>query len=183
VGAAQVAGALFGGTPTPSLGPVTAAKQPGVQSVMEKAIETTMGILAGVRHFGSLATLAFADVGSVVQLMLDVEMMQYFERLLQGLNTDPERLAEEVIAEVAPRGAYFLEHPHTLRYYRDELWFPELMDRRVPAAWMRDPRTMLDHARDKALRLLATAPNRCPLTADQRRELEQIAAAAERESE
>ncbi len=180
---AQMAQFCFGARATVSRGPTTTAKVPGAQSMLEKSIATLFAILCGTRSFGSLGTLANADVGSIVQLMLDVEMMEYFQRLLDGVAVDAERLAEEVICEVAPTGARFLEHPHTVRYFREELFSPELADRRVAGAWFNDPTAMLDRARAKAQRLIATAPSRCPLSDEQRRSIREILAAADREAE
>ncbi|MFQ6097592.1 MAG: trimethylamine methyltransferase family protein [Armatimonadota bacterium] len=183
LGASQMGAYLFGGSYQTGSGPTTAAKAPGAQAMMEKALHTMWAVLGGTRSLGSLGVLAFADVGSVVQLLLDVEMMTYLERLLEGISVDEERLAEALICEVAPEGARFLETEHTARFYRDELWLPELLDRRVPMAWARDPATMVDNARRKAHRLVETAPNRCPLSESQKREVRRIVAAADREVE
>ena len=179
---AQMAEYCFAGRGTVSRGPTTTAVVPGVQSMMEKSIATLFAVLNGTRWFGSLAVLATADVGSVVQLMLDVEMMQYFQRLLDGVTVDADRLAEDVIAEVAPTGARFMEHEHTVRYMREELFTPELADRRVAAAWIADPETMLDRARAKANHLIATAPNRCLLSESDRKAIREILNVADREA-
>jgi len=180
---AQMAEFCFGGRATVARGPTTMAKRPGVQSMMEKSISTLFAILSGTRSFGSLATLGTADIGSIVQLMLDVEMMQYFQRLLDGVEVDEERLAEEVICEVAPNGARFMEHEHTLKYFKEELFSPDLADRQVAAAWFEDsPEGMLDRARSKATELIATAPNRCPLADADRREIQRILDAADRQA-
>jgi trimethylamine--corrinoid protein Co-methyltransferase len=183
LGAAQMGAYVFGGHYTAVGGPTTAAKVPGPQSMMEKSLDTMWAVVGGVRDFGSMSVLAFADVGSVVQLMLDLEMMRHFERLLEGIQVDDERLAEEVILEVAPRGAYYLEHDHTFRHYKDELFVSELMDRRAPMAWAANPATMLDNARAKAIRLLEAAPNLCPLTEEQRAEIKRIVATADRQAD
>jgi len=53
------------------------------------------------------------------------------------------------------------------------------MDRRFPSAWMQDERTMLDRARDKALRMSESAENQCPLTDEQRRQVAEIVAEAD----
>lgn len=180
---AQMAEFCFGGRASVSRGPTTTASTPGAQSMMEKSIATTFAILCGTRSFGSLAVLATADVGSIVQLMLDVEMMQYFQRLLDGVEVDEDRLAEQVICEVSPTGARFMEHEHTYKYFRQELFTPELADRRVPGAWIEDPVTMLDRARAKAKRLIETAPNRCPLSDADRKAIEKIVAEADREAQ
>ena len=179
---AQMAELMFGARVGVSRGPTTTAKAPGAQSMMEKSIATLFAILCGTRSFGSLATLANADVGSIVQLVLDVEMMRYFQRLLDGVAVDAERLAEEVICEVAPTGARFLEHPHTVAHFRDELFSPELADRRVAGAWFSNPESMLDRARAKARHLIETAPNRCPLSDGQRQAIRRILEAADREA-
>ena len=99
--------------------------------------------------------------------------------LLACLVVAADRLAEEVICEVAPRGAYFLNHEHTAKYFREEFWLPELVDRRVPMAWAEDPRTMLDNARAKARRVAAEARNQCPLTDEQKQQVLEIVAEAD----
>jgi len=170
---------VFGGEYHGFGGPGTSAKTPGEQAMMEKALACMWGICGGVRGWGFLGCLAFSDIGSITQLMLDLELMSYFERLLQGVAVDAETLAEEVICEVAPRGAYFLNHDHTARNFRRELWLPELVDRRVPMAWAQDPRTMLDNARAKARRVADEAQNQCPLTDEQRRQVEALVADAD----
>ena len=174
LGSAQMGAYVFGGEWRAVGGPTTSSKQPDAQAIMDKALDTMWAVCAGVRSFGSMATLADADIGSLTQLMVDLELMSYFERLVQGIAVDEGRLAEDVIAEVAPRGAYFLNHDHTARYFREELWLPELVDRRVPMAWAQDPRTMIDNARAKARRLAATAENQCPLSDEQRRQIRAI---------
>ncbi len=177
--ASEMASHIFGGTVTSGSGPTTAAKVPGAQSMEEKSMHTMWAILGGVRDFGSLGILAFADIGSPVQLVLDVEMMTFFERLLRGIAVDEERIAEEVIETVAPTGARFIDTDHTAGFFRDELWLPELLDRRVPMAWAEDPRTMLENATTKATQLLQTAPNKCPLTDAQKKQVREIVAEAD----
>jgi len=176
---AQLSAYVFGGEYRGAGWPITAAKLPGAQSMMEKSIDALWGLCAGGRSFGGLGTLADTDVGSTVQLMLDLELMGYCQRLLEGITVDADRIAEQLIAEIAPTGSRYLETDHTLKYFREELWSPELMDRRVPMAWVREPRTMLDNARSQARELLAEAPNKCSLSAGQQAEIKSIVAEAD----
>ena len=180
LGVAQMGAYLSGGPYTAAGTPTTMAKIPGAQSTMEKAIEAMWCVSAGMRSFSSLGVLACADIGSPVQLMLDLELMSYLERLVKGITVDEERLAEEVICEVAPTGARFIDQRHTVDHYRDELWIPQFMDRRVPMAWAADPTTMVDDARKKAKGLIAGAPNLCPLSDAQKAEVKRIVAEADR---
>ena len=177
----HIASYLFGGTPSIFATTSVSAKVPGAQSMTERAFGVGMAFMAGMRSFGGLTTLAFSDVGSVVQLMLDMELMSAVENLAQGFDVDEEKLAEEVIKEIAPQGARFLECEHTLRHFRETQWFPELFDRRVAETYAHEPKTMLNRAREKALRLIDTAPNLCPLEKPQKRELLRILAAADTE--
>lgn len=176
--ARQMGAYVFGGEYTGIGGPTTTAQTPGAQSMMEKALATMFGICSGIRSFGSLGILSTADTGSVLQLMLDLELMKHFERLLQGVQVDEETLAEDVIKEVAPRGAYYLNQDHTAKFFRSELYLPDLVDRRVPMAWLTDPANMLDNARRQAHRVVADAENQCPLSDEQKRQVADIVAEA-----
>jgi len=138
---AQLAAHIFGGEYRGGGWPITAAKLPGAQSMMEKALDALWGLCNGARSFGGLGTLAETDVGSAVQLMLDLELMGHCRRLLAGITVDAGRIAEQLITEVAPTGAHYLETDHTLQYFREELWSPRLMDRRVPCHWLYIPLT------------------------------------------
>jgi len=177
--ARQMGAWIFGGTYTAVGALSTTAKTPGAQSCMEKALDAMWAFASGVRSFASLGVLAASDAASATQLMLDLELVHTLERLARGARVDEDTLAAEVIREVAPRGAKYLVHEHTAEHFREELWAAELMDRRFPSAWMQDERTMLDRARDKALRMSESAENQCPLTDEQRRQVAEIVAEAD----
>jgi len=152
----QIASYLFGNTSKgAAVGDLfyTAAKKPGVQSVMEKSFGMGLGFMCGVRSFGALGTLAFADVGSILQLVLDMELISALKEFAKGFEVSEETLGEEVIKKIAPKGAYFLDTEHTVKYFRSYQWFPKLMDRQVPDAWIKNPTDMLENAQKKALHL------------------------------
>jgi len=178
----QVAAYLFGHR-APGLfvntGPE--APIPGIQSMMERAFGLGMAFVAGIRNFGGLARLAGANVGSTVQLMLDMELISCLKKLVRGFEVSEETLAEELIKEVAPQGAHFLEQEHTARYFRKYQWFPEFMNRRNSIFSGKKPKTMLEEAKKKALYLIKTAPNKCPLKEYQKKELLKLLDVADRE--
>ena len=113
--------------------------------------------------------------------MIDLEIASYFERLLQGIRVTPETVVEEIIKQVVPTGTRYREHPHTLTHFRDELWLPDLADRRLPAAWAENRTTMLDNPRAKAPHLIESAANQCPLDERQKAEIRRTLEAADRE--
>ncbi len=183
IGTAQthIAARLFGTRPSVRATLGTGAKTPGAQSMCERSFGVGMGVPAGIRSFGGLATLAHSDVGSLVQLMMDMELMQAVAKLVEGFCVDEEEMAEELIVELASKGAVFLDTEHTAKYFRRYQWFPELMDRRVPMSWKDNPSTMLKNARKKALHLIKTAPNKCPLDPTQKTELAKLLRTADKE--
>jgi trimethylamine--corrinoid protein Co-methyltransferase len=175
---AQMRSYIMGGEYATLMAVHSNAQTPGAQSVMDRTLAVVHGLLNGARSFVCLGSLASCDVASPVQLLLDLELMAAVERYAAGVVVDDEHLAEDVIREVGPTGGRYLEHEHTARHCR-EVFTPELMDLRVASAWLQDPRTMLENATAKARQLIAEAPNRCPLSDDQRREISRILAAAD----
>jgi len=183
IGANQMRVFIFGGRPEFSaFAPRTSAKVPGEQAMMEKTLGAMWHLMCGGRGFNSVGTLCSGEVGSLVQILLDLELTGYLNRVLAGLNCrDDERLAEDVNLEVIGQGARFMEQEHTLKYFRQEQWYPWFLDRRVAQAWRQEPRTMLENARVRALELVQTAPNRCPLSEDQKRQIQEILTEADSE--
>jgi trimethylamine--corrinoid protein Co-methyltransferase len=136
--------------------------------------------MSGARTWGALALTGTTDVGSILQLLIDLEMVAYVERLLRGVDVDDERIGVEEIVQTAPRGAYFLGTGQTVEFFRDELWMPELMDRRAPMSWAQAPSDMVERAREKMKHVVASAENRSPLTSSQRQQIDEIVAEADR---
>ena len=170
----QMAAYVFGGTYSGTGSLSTTSPTPGPQAAIEKCLDAMWGFCNGVRSFSSLGILGCSDVAGVTQLMIDLEIVSHFERLAQGLCVDEDRLAADLIAEVAPKGAYYLGEPHTARHFREELWTPELMVRRSTMAWVTDPENMLDNARKKAMQVVERANNQCPLDDTQRSQVAEI---------
>lgn len=179
----QFAAYLFGGEYTGGGALQTMAQAPGVQAVMEKSLGGMWGLWAGLRSFSSVGVLAASDAAGLTQMALDLEIVSWLRRLSEGITVDAETLAEEVIAQVAPTGAYYLGHEHTALHFRSELWLTTLMDRRPAAAWRLNPSDMLETARNKARRMAAEAENQCPLSEEQKRQIRQIAAEAQAKSQ
>jgi trimethylamine---corrinoid protein Co-methyltransferase len=174
----QFSAYLFGGEYHAGSALQTMAAVPGVQSVMEKCLNGMWGLWGGLRSFSSMGVLAASDAAGLTQMALDLEIVSWLERLLEGVAVDAETLAEDVIAEVAPRGAYYLGHDHTAQHFRKELWLAELVDRRPAAAWRLDPTDLVETARNKARRMAEAAENQCPLSEEQKRQIMAIAAEA-----
>jgi len=177
----QIAQHCFGiGNGAGAANPVTTAKIPGAQAMFEKTQALMLGILSGARSFGSVGTLASADVGSLTQIILDVEIIKSIERLLNGIDITADKLAVDVIKRVGSGGNYLAED-HTVKYLREEMWFPELLDRRNVGGWMESPKTMVENAKNKVRKILLQAENKSPLNEHQKREIAKLLKKADEE--
>ena len=89
-------------------------------------------------------------------LVLADEQIGLVRRARRGISVTEEALALDVIEAIGP-GGEFLTSEHTLSHFRDELWFPSLMDRQGYDGW-RDggATTMGQRARQKVERILDT---------------------------
>jgi len=177
----QIAQYCFGiGNGAGAGNPVTTAKIPGAQAMFEKTQILMLGVLSGARSFGSVGTLASADVGSLTQIVIDVEIIKSIERLLNGIDVTTDKLAVDVIKRVGSEGNYLAED-HTVKYLREEMWFPELLDRRNFGGWMENPKIMIENAKDKAREILLKAENKSPLDEHQKREIAKLLKKADEE--
>jgi trimethylamine--corrinoid protein Co-methyltransferase len=160
---------LFGEKPgIPFLG--ISAQTVSPQSLYEKALSAAFNTAAGQMDLG-VGSLAYSDIGSPVQLVLDYEMGLYFRHLLRDVSADREHAGLDTILETARRGAYYLETEHTVRFFREESWLPDFMDPRPPIAWMQNPTDMIDQARTRTKELYKKTENMCPLSEDKKQQL------------
>jgi len=106
-------------------------------------------------------------------LVIDDEICGAALRYQQGIQVDDQSLAVEAIREVG-LGGNFLEHPHTLTHFREELTRMRVGNRVRWATWLeRGGRSMEEEAREKVEEILASDPPHY-LDGDQRRELERL---------
>jgi trimethylamine--corrinoid protein Co-methyltransferase len=138
----------------------------GVQSVCEKSMGYALGFATGSRSFG-VGCLAFSDVGSPVQLIIDLELVQYFEEMLREVSADDAHVGLPTILEVVGSGGRYLGTDHTAELFREECWLPALFTYRPFMAWQHSPPDMIAAARRRVQQLARTAQNQCPLDASQ----------------
>jgi trimethylamine--corrinoid protein Co-methyltransferase len=143
------------------------------QSVCEKALGFGMGIAGGATSFG-VGCLAFADVGSPVQLVIDCELAGFAKELFREVEVDDTHIGLDTIDETIPGGGKYLESLHTAMHFREECWLPSLFDYRAFMAWANDPADLIGRAAATVRRLAETAENHCPLSEEQQRDLRRV---------
>jgi trimethylamine:corrinoid methyltransferase-like protein len=158
---------------------LTDSKLPDAQAGMEAGMTLLCGAMAGADIFGHLGICGVDQAASLAMLVLQHEVVQYVERFMRGFDVDEEHLGVEVVRQVGHDGT-FLDNPHTVRHFREELWFPELLDRNYWDRWLEDGATSM-HQRCVAAkdRILAQHEPE-PLPAETDREIERILASARR---
>lgn len=91
-------------------------------------------------------------------------------RPITGIDVSDETIAHDLITHVGIGGNSLAEE-HTATHFRDELWFPSLIERLNPSAWNDEKPDMLQAARAKAKAILASHDPRA-LTPEQEEALD-----------
>lgn len=104
----------------------------------QSGYETGMGVIAallgGTDLFnmgGLLSSLIAFDFAKAV---IDNEIAMMLKRIMKSINVNKETIALEVIKDVGP-GGNFMDHDHTLKYMREEVYFPEIANRDMREIW------------------------------------------------
>jgi trimethylamine:corrinoid methyltransferase-like protein len=150
-----------------------------VQSSAERALLGQTVATAGADILGGVGQLECATVFSPVQAVLDNEVGAMIRKTLTPPEVSPEAMNWGEVMGIRV-GGHFLDSAQTLALCREQ---------HVPGVFLRqgrddyeksDRRTALDAARERALELIAAAPEEGYLSEDQRREITQVVQAGER---
>ncbi len=118
---------------------LTDSKTVDAQAGLEAGITLACGAMAGADIFGHLGISGVDQGTSLPMLVMQHEIIGYVERILRGIEVTDEKLGIETIERAKQQGS-FLAEEHTVRHFRRELWFPQLLDRRFWATWAADGR-------------------------------------------
>ena len=123
--------------------------------------------LAGMNLNQSLGTLSFGQYGSQEMVVICDELVHMIRHVLNGIRVDDDTLALDVIREIG-HGGSFLQHEHTVRYFRQQLFFPRLFRRLTIDQWVEEGSKPIDrvaHERVQAI-LEGAGPVQLPPGAD-----------------
>jgi trimethylamine--corrinoid protein Co-methyltransferase len=109
--------------------------------------------LSGISSVNGMGSLAAENLYSLSQMVIDNEIIQLVkrmqDRLFNGIGVREDELAVDLIKKVGPGGS-FLKEKHTLKHYRDSLWFPPLGRRMPLQTWLKEGKPMY---RDEAFKV------------------------------
>lgn len=133
VGCAQMA--QFYKIPIYGTGGMSDSKLNDAQAGYESANTAMIVALSGCNYIhDAFGLLEFCITLSYEKMVIDNDSVGMALRAVQGVETNRETIAADVIAEVGP-GSHFLDHPHTFEYVRKEFYFPTLADRSQRSVW------------------------------------------------
>lgn len=158
---------------------LTDSKVPDAQAGLEAGMTLLTGVLSGADIFGHLGIAGVDQASSLTMLLMQHEIIGYVERIVQGFEVTDETLGLDVVREVGHDGT-FLDTMHTFRHFRQELWFPKLLDRQYWSTWLDEGATsMVERCAARRDQLLRDHwPE--PLAPELERELTAILASARR---
>ncbi len=161
--------------------PMSDAKLPDQQAGYEKGMGWLLAGLAGINLIWGAGMLEGHSLWSNAQLIIDAEMAGMVGRYLEGVGVSDQTLALDVIKEVGHFPRTYLDHDHTVTWWRGERYLPLVSSREVFAVWMeRGGQDVLAQADQKA-RALLEKHRPVPLAPEVDRELDHLLQAAARE--
>jgi len=143
----------FYSIPTFTMGGGVESKLPDAEAAAEAMMGMLVNALSGITLSQAQGTLASGMYGSLEQLVVCNEMIRMIRRLSEGFSVNEDTLALDVIRSVG-HGGNFLTEDHTLRFFKEELYFPDLFRRRSIDDWLNSggkPVIELAHERVSAI--------------------------------
>ena len=119
--------------PVFGLGGATDSKMLDQQCGFEVTISLMTALLHGANIVHDLGFMDAGMQGSLALMVVANDILGFLRAATKGVQVDDETLALDVIEEFGPTGNY-LEHPHTLRHFR-EAYYSQLADKNVHAVW------------------------------------------------
>lgn len=125
------------------------------QAAAEAAMSILIASEAGANLVHDCGYTGFGSAGSVFQLVMTDEIIGMVQRIIRGVEMGDEMLALDEIDKAGPSGE-FVTSKHTYTYFKQQTWFPTLMNRMRYSEWkmMTRESSMGDRIKAKARRIL-----------------------------
>jgi trimethylamine--corrinoid protein Co-methyltransferase len=112
----------------------TESKLLDAQTGIEITAQVLLSMLSGAGMVHDVGFLDCADIGSLELLVLSNEVIGYVKRIMRGIEVNQKTIMMELIEKVGP-GGYFVAEPESAALCRQEVWVPELSDRKPYQEW------------------------------------------------
>jgi trimethylamine--corrinoid protein Co-methyltransferase len=157
----------------------TDSKIPDYQCAYEKAISTTIQVMAGFNTFASAGAVYDELTWSPIVAVMDCDIYGMIARIIDGIEVTDETLAIDLIEEVGPIPGHYLNREHTRIWWKKELFVPKLAHRGSHPEWIKEgSKSIVERAKERVEEILATHEP-TPLPKDQEKEIDNILKEAE----
>jgi trimethylamine--corrinoid protein Co-methyltransferase len=142
------------GMPTHSYLVMSDAKIVDAQCGLESS-SAFMAALAGANMVSGAGMMDFESCLSYEKLVIDAEIIGMAKRLIAGIDGRQTPIALDIVQELGHKADY-LSHPHTKRWFREELYIPsDVIDRDTLEAWeKKGSKSTWERAQDRVNSLL-----------------------------
>jgi trimethylamine--corrinoid protein Co-methyltransferase len=121
--------------PTHAYMSLSDSKVPDSQAGFEAGMGALLAGLAGINMVSGPGMLDFESTQSIEKLIIDNEIVGMVKRLIQGIEDHGTPFASEILKDYEIKQE-LLSHPSTLKYFREELFFPSsVVDRMTRDSW------------------------------------------------
>ncbi len=161
------------GMPTHSYLGMSDAKIVDAQCGLESS-SVFMAALAGANMVSGAGMMDFESCLSYEKLVIDAEIIGMAKRLIAGIDGRQTPIALDIVQELGHKADY-LGHPHTMKWFREELYIPsEVIDRDTLEAWeKKGSKSTWERAQDRVHSLL-TQYQPSPISDEVKKELRDI---------
>jgi trimethylamine--corrinoid protein Co-methyltransferase len=142
------------GMPTHSYLGMSDAKIVDAQCGLESS-SAFFAALAGANMISGAGMMDYESCLSYEKLVVDAEIIGMAKRLIAGIDGRQTPIALHIVQELGHKAGY-LGHPHTKKWFREELYFPsEVIDRDTLEAWeKKGAKSTWERAQDRVDSLL-----------------------------
>ncbi len=125
------------------------------QAGLESGMGAVLAALAGINVVSGGGMMAYENCISLEKLVIDHQIVRMAYRLIEGITQRDEVMALDVFRDIL-RGEDFMGHPHTVKWLREDHWYPRVIDRGGPEEWVAEGKpTLVDRAAVERSRLSA----------------------------
>lgn len=121
--------------PTHAYMSLSDSKIPDAQAGLEAGLGAIIAALAGINMVSGPGMLDFESCQSIEKLLIDNEIVGMVKRFIRGIEDHGSPFAADILPDYEEKQE-FLSHPTTLKFFRKEFFFPNMIiDRMTRELW------------------------------------------------
>ncbi|MFO7951489.1 MAG: trimethylamine methyltransferase family protein [Bacillota bacterium] len=150
------------------------------QAGMEAGFNLLIAGLAGGNLIHNLGYIGVGMTSCLEHLLLCNEAVGAVKNLLRGVDVSDEHLALDLIDRVGPAG-HFLSEPHTMEHFRNELYFPKVLNRKNYDVWQAEGGLTFGQLANRKVKEILNSHEPVSLPGNVRRQISEISLKRDRE--